>query len=127
MSFREEIEALLADYVAAFEARDSGGCAGIYTDDAVVFSPWGPPVQGRAEIEAVHRDWFGLGEKNKRIDVFDCAHSGDLGYVLIRYRADVTGDDGGSREEAGTNLATVVREDEGWRLRYSSMNEEASG
>jgi len=122
VSFRDEMTAMMTRYVTAYEAGNSAGCAVIYAEDATVYSPFGPPIVGRAAIAAIHEDWFAYDEKNKRADVIDCAASGDQAFCLIAYSADVPQDDGQIRRESGTNLCTLVPEAGAWRIRYSSMN-----
>ena len=123
MIFRDEMAAMMAGYVAAFDSQDAERCAAIYAVDAVVYSPFGPPIIGRDAIAAAHLDWFALGEENKRIEVLDCGASGDQAFCLIAYSADVTQDDGSVHQESGTNLCTLAAEAGTWRIRYSSMNE----
>lgn len=126
MAFQQEIEEIMTAYVAAFNAQNAAECAAIYTEDATIFSPFGPPIRGRAAIVAEHKNWLALGEENKRIDVLDCAASGDLGYCLITYAADITGPDGTQVTEKGTNLCAMVRRAERWQIQHSSMNETVS-
>lgn len=123
MTFLAEMEAMMAGYVAAFEAKDAAGCAEIYAQDTAIYSPFGPPVIGRAAISAEHHDWFKPGEENKRVDIIDCTASDDLGYCLIAYPADVTDDDGTVRQEVVTNLCAMVRQSGTWQITQSSMNE----
>lgn len=56
---REEIVALLARREAAWEARDAGALTADYATDAVVISPTGGVLEGRADIERIFRMWFG--------------------------------------------------------------------
>jgi uncharacterized protein (TIGR02246 family) len=123
VGFSAEMQAVMAEYLAAYRASDAGRCAAIYTSDATIYSPFGPPVQGRDAIAAAHESWVATGEDNKHIDILDCAASGDLGYCLVAYSARVSDDDGTDRLEAGTNLMAMVREGGAWRIRLSSMNE----
>ena len=123
MGFLAEMGAVMESYNTAYRACDAGGCAAVYASEATIYSPFGPPLKGREAITAAHEIWFASGEKNKRIDILDCAACGDLGYCLIAYSASVTEDDGSVRQEAGTNLLAMVREGGSWRIRHSSMNE----
>lgn len=55
---REEIVALVARREAAWGARDAGALTADYATDAVVISPTGGVLEGRAEIERIFRMWF---------------------------------------------------------------------
>ena len=127
VTFRDDMQALMSGYLDAYRDKDASRCAAIFAGDAVIHSPFGPPIRGRDAIMAAHRDWFGLGEENKRIDILDCAASGDQAYCLVAYSADIRGEDGVPVKEAGTNLNVLVREAGAWRIRYSSMNETQPG
>lgn len=123
MSFRDDMEAIVSAYVAAYKSRDAAKCAAIYAEGATIYSPFGPPVTGRSAIRAEHETWFEIPEKNKRIDIINCAATGYIGYCLLAYSSDVTGPDGMVQQEAGTNLCAMERQSGLWQIRYSSMNE----
>ncbi|MCA1560461.1 MAG: ester cyclase [Acidobacteria bacterium] len=55
---REEIVALLARREAAWGAHDAAALTADYATDAVVVSPTGGVLEGRAEIERIFRMWF---------------------------------------------------------------------
>jgi len=123
MSFRDEMEAMMSTYVVAYKIHDAAKCAAIYAEGATILSPFGPPITGRNAIQAEHQTWFEIPENNKRIDVIHCAATGNIGYCLLAYSADVTDPDGTERQEAGTNLCAMERQSGLWQIRYSSMNE----
>ncbi len=123
MSFRDDMEAMMSGYLAAYKSRDAAKCAGLYAEGATIYSPFGPPVTGRDAIAAAHETWFDLGEKNKRIDIIDCAATGFVGYCLLGYSSDIPAPDGTVSHEAGTNLCAMVRHAGEWQIRYSSMND----
>jgi steroid delta-isomerase-like uncharacterized protein len=55
---RDEIVALFARRDTAWRARDASALAADYAPDAVVVSPTGGVLEGRAEIERIYRMWF---------------------------------------------------------------------
>jgi uncharacterized protein (TIGR02246 family) len=55
---RDEILALVKRRNAAWAARDPAALAATHAENAIVASPTGGVLQGRAEIERVYRLWF---------------------------------------------------------------------
>lgn len=118
-----QIHDLIARYLAAYEARDAAGCAAVYTEDARVLSPWGPPVKGRAAIATVHEDWFKEGDSNKAMTIRDLEIDGDLAICLVTYRADIPADDGPTRV-FGASLNALCRQPaDGWKISHTSLND----
>ncbi|NDR56179.1 YybH family protein [Aliiruegeria sabulilitoris] len=118
MPFETDLRKLLDDYLVAYEARDASACAGFYTEDGEIHSPFGTPVRGRAAICEAHEAWFAVPEENKRLEVLSSDASGDLGYALLRYSADTA--DG---LEAGTSLNVLEIDETGrCRFRITSLN-----
>ncbi|PUB10276.1 hypothetical protein DFP92_12038 [Yoonia sediminilitoris] len=44
MSFREECQQLLDQYVSYYRKGDAAGCASVYSLEAEMYSPFGPPA-----------------------------------------------------------------------------------
>ncbi|MEP1209238.1 MAG: nuclear transport factor 2 family protein [Rhizobiaceae bacterium] len=118
MDFKNECQGVLDHYLACYRAKDAAGCAGSYSVDAELYSPYGPPAIGRIAIEASHREWLaedGSGS-NKVIEVVSAGLSGDIGWCLAHYS------DG--PEENGTSLNVLERQADGtWLIRQCSLNE----
>lgn len=55
---RDEILSLVKRRHDAWDAHDVGALGGLYAPHAVVVSPTGGVLEGRAEIERVYRLWF---------------------------------------------------------------------
>lgn len=121
MGARAEIQPVIDRYLAAYAAHDADACAALYSDDAVVISPFGPPAIGRAEIAAAHRAWFADGETGKTMTVLRAGIAGDIGHCLVAFSADVPGDTAPERFH-GASLNTLIRTAEGWRLTLTSLN-----
>ena len=119
MNIKFEYQTLFETYLASYRAGDASGCAAIYTPNAELHSPYGPPAIGRAAIEACHHDWVsggGGGGENKTIKVLHADRSGDIGWCLAHYSDGL--------EENGTSLNVLERQADGnWLIRQCSLND----
>lgn len=116
MTLRDEIQGWLDRMARSYAAGDAGACAGMFTEDATLHSPFAPPACGRVEIETLHRDWTRTATA-KRFDILSFGGSGDLAWVLARFSEGDTG--------TGTTLAVLDRSaGTGWLCKACSMNEE---
>ncbi|MBS0123044.1 YybH family protein [Thetidibacter halocola] len=119
MTTRDEIQAVLNAYVAAYRAGDAKGCAAIFAEDAQLHSPYAPPAIGRAAIAALHVDWVQDGG-NKTLTVEEAGASGDLAWCLARFAE-------GAETGDGTTLAVLERHGEDWLIRMCCLNEAPAG
>lgn len=69
---------VLADYEAAWQARDAAALAALFTEDGFVLSSGTPPVRGRAQIE---RHYMGHGGP-LLLRALAFATEGSLGYII---------------------------------------------
>lgn len=125
MSFAEELRELLDAYLRCYAAHDAEGCVAFYHPEARLDSPFGPPSVGRDAIRATHSEWFLENEENKVMEVMAADHADALGYALIRYAADLPGEEGAPpAQEAGTSLNVFVRSESGtgWVFLNTSLN-----
>ncbi len=101
---------------AAYRAGDASVCAGMFTADAQLYSPYAPPAIGREAIEALHREWTQGGVPDKELRVLQAGGSGETTWTLSSYS-----EDGGKTR--GTSLCVWQREGDGhWRIRICSLN-----
>lgn len=116
MALTSEFQSLFDRYVAAYRTGDAKGCAAVFAARARMFSPYGPPVVGREEIEATHAEWVAEGAENKRIEVSLTGGEGGLAWCLAEYSEGQTG--------AGTSLNILERQEDGqWLITMCSLNE----
>ncbi|WP_422039322.1 YybH family protein [Roseibium sp.] len=116
MSDEQEFQSVFDAYVGCYRSADAAGCAALFSHDAELFSPYGPPAVGRAAIEAAHLEWFDEDAVNKKIEVRGAGRSGDLGWCLALYSE---GDEG-----QGTSLNVLQRQAGGnWLILRCSLNE----
>ena len=121
---RNQIESLVEHYLAAYEGHDAKSCTAVYTSDARVLSPWGPPANGHTAIEAAHLAWFEDGETNKQMHIEDLIIVGDLAICLIRFEADIPGTEGDTQRFHGASLNALRRQTGGsWKISHTSLNE----
>lgn len=116
MTFKTTFQKLFDRYVACYRSADAAGCASVFTSEAELYSPYGPPAIGRAAIEATHQEWASEGADGKKIDVVDAGGSGDVGWCLAHYSEGSTG--------RGTSLNVLERQQDGnWLITHCSLNE----
>lgn len=127
MGDEAQIRALIAAYLSAYESRDAAGCTAVYTEDARILSPWGPPVSGQKAIEAAHLNWFEEGETNKTMTIEDLRIDGDLAVCLVRYSADIPAADGPARVFGASLNALCRKQDGNWKFSHTSLTELADG
>lgn len=108
MAFQDEVAALEARFLAAYQRGDAAASADVYTEDAVYLVPGMAPVHGRSAIEAVTARDIASALKITRLTAFRAEASGDLGYALETYSSSA-GD--------GTAMLAYRRDAHGeWRI-----------
>jgi ketosteroid isomerase-like protein len=116
MNFREECQQLLDQYVSYYREGDAAGCASVYSLEAELYSPFGPPAIGRQAIEATHKEWVEDGAENKQITVISAGYSDDLGWCIARFSEGTTG--------SGSSMNILARQpDRSWAITHCSLNE----
>jgi uncharacterized protein (TIGR02246 family) len=120
---KEEMHALMDQWVRSFSSGDVEQCVAFYTEDGAIYSPYGLPAIGRDAIRRVHKEWLDAGETNKTIKVIEAHADGVLAYCVAAYAGDCPDDGGNPITESGTSLNIAKRELDGtWRLHISSLN-----
>jgi uncharacterized protein (TIGR02246 family) len=108
MAFRDDVAALEAQFLAAYQRGDAAASADVYTEDAVYLVPGMAPVHGRSAIEAATARDIDSRLQITRLTAFHTEASGDLGYALETYSSSA-GD--------GTAMLTYRRDTTGtWRI-----------
>ena len=115
MTLEDELHGWLEHMARSYAVGDAAACARMFSEDAMLHSPFAPPAHGRAEIEILHRDWTRTATA-KRFDILSFGGSGDLAWVLARFSEDDTG--------TGITLAVLDRSaGTGWLCKACSLNE----
>ena len=120
-AFAQHVTALCDAYLAAYAAGDAEGCAAVFTAEARLDHPFGPPARGRAEIATLHAGWVAEAERDKRMEVLEGEARGTLGAALLTWSAEVDGPDGAPRREGGVSLAVLHAGADGWRIHRMAL------
>lgn len=117
MIIEDELQSVLDAYLKAYRAGDAARCASVYSDNAQIFSPYGPPASGRDQIEELHCDWVAEGSPGKRLEIVEAGSDGNLAWCFARYSE-------GSETGVGYSLNVFERQPGGnWLIRMSNLNE----
>lgn len=74
---------VLRDYERAWQAKDAGALAGLFTEDGFVLSNGKPPVRGR---EAIRKAYGGMGGP-LALRAFSWSMDGSVAYIIGAYAA----------------------------------------
>jgi uncharacterized protein (TIGR02246 family) len=113
-----DVEALRAvdqRALVAFRAGDAATMDALYAEEAVLVNPSAEPLEGRAAIDALHREEMsrpGVVVEWEPIRI-EAAESGDLGYVYGRWSANSESDPESSDQGYYVNVYRKV--DGAWR------------
>lgn len=111
-----EFQKLFDGYVECYRSNDPAGCATYFTDNAELFSPYGPAVKGRKAIEAAHAAWIEEDAKSKAIEVVQADINGHIGWCLARFSE--------GEADHGTSLNVLYKQPDGrWLITHCSLNE----
>jgi uncharacterized protein (TIGR02246 family) len=123
MSIRDELEALNALWLEAFSRGDVEACASLFTEDAAIYSPYGPPALGREAIKQTHQDWLNSGETNKKLEILDAGGDGNTAFLVASYSGDYPTEGGGYETESGKVVNVCTRQPDGrWKFHIGSLN-----
>lgn len=109
MSIREDIEALEAGYLKAFNEGNAAACAAFYAEDSLYAACGSEPVRGRRAIEELHAEVIASGLKILALRSTDVAADGRLAFAVETIETD-----------QGNTTALLVferQEDGAWRIR----------
>lgn len=116
MATLPDFQTLMNRMAAAYRTGDASACAGIFTADAQLYSPYAPPAIGREAIEALHREWTQGGVPDKELKVLRAGGSDKTAWTLSSYSED-------EGKVRGTSLCVWQQEGDGhWRICICSLN-----
>ena len=131
------LDKVVAEFVAAFNAKDAAKVASFYSEDATLMPPNAPMVKGRPNIEAFWRSAFEQGMSNLKLRPFDSAISGEQGYEAGTATLEIrtAGKEAGAAAKPGaappvtdTSKYVVVYRRVGadWKMVYDIFNSDAA-
>jgi uncharacterized protein (TIGR02246 family) len=114
---RDEIEAALMTFAKAFNQGDGAAVAAHYAEDAAVFPPDSPRVDGRAKIQEFWQGAIKAGLKDLTLKAVEVHGTSDMAYEVgeVSYSAP---DSSGQRKTATGKYIVVWKKDQDgtWRL-----------
>lgn len=102
MATTDEMRALLKNYLEAYRKKDAAGCAACFASNAVLYSSYAAPVEGRDAIEDVHRDWVSEGGADKTLDILRAGSDRESSWCFARFSE-------GDRPNKGFSLTPISR------------------
>jgi len=117
MATTDEMRALLQTYLEAYRKKDAEGCAACFASNAVVYSSYASPVEGRAAIQDVHREWVSEGDGDKTMDIVRAGSDRDSSWCVARFSE-------GDPPSEGFSLNVFEPDENGtWLITVSSLSE----
>ena len=121
-AFEQVVGKLSAAATDAFNKGDVGACAESYADDAIMFLPDRPPLEGRDAIEATLRDYATSGLKLAPVDFVEIRSSGEMGYCAGTYEFTVPPENGVPEKSRGKFVTVFMRQSDGsWKAVIDSL------
>ncbi|MEE8213146.1 MAG: DUF4440 domain-containing protein [Alphaproteobacteria bacterium] len=122
-SAKQEIDALNAQWVAAFKAKDFATIESLMAPDSLLLAPGNPPIQGAESVVETWKAWGGL--PNVKItfgaERVEAAASGDLAYDYGAYTFAFDSDKGPFAEE-GKYIVVWKKIDGAWKVAADIFN-----
>lgn len=115
-TFEADCLAFFDGYVQSYRVGDAAGCGSIYSEDAVLYSPYGPTARGRDAIVALHEEWLQDDTSTKEIRVKTAFSTGSDGVCVAVFA------ENGLDEGVSFNVLRADG-DGGWEIVESSLNE----
>jgi ketosteroid isomerase-like protein len=115
-----EINEALDDWSTAWSEDDLETLGEMYTDEAVVFPPVGPPIRGPQAVD----EWLrGVLPTHGTAEAFlqDFEAAGNMAAVQTNYRIYVS--DGPTSEVSGTLFTVFLQQGRSWRIRSQVFRE----
>lgn len=115
----ENITTLIEQLRVAFNAKDSGKAAALYSPTGVVMPPNRALMRGRQFVQQYYDDRFAEGASDLELDAADISGQGTLAYASGDYRLNLIPKDGGQQRRDRGKFLWVFRENNGvWTIEY---------
>ncbi len=112
---RENINKLVQDFIASYNAKDATKVSGLFSDNGAVMPPNASTARGTINVEAYYKKRFDQGASDLKLEVGDVIGVGSLAYAAGDYWLNMAPPGGTVRRDRGKFLF-VLRE---WRGRWT--------
>ena len=120
---REDIEAAMVTFAAAFNGGDGAGVAALYTEDAALLPPGEARVDGRAAVEAYWQGAIDAGLTDIALTPVEVEEDGALAYELGAFSLAVPGENDTKATVTGKYIVVWKKGSDGtWRLHRDIWN-----
>jgi ketosteroid isomerase-like protein len=109
----DAIRKLDADFVAAFNAKDTDRILAMYTDNSVFMPPNAPTLRGTQPLKSFYADLLGKGAADLKMDPVDIAGHGPIAYQSGTFSM------GGAAHDRGKFLFVMRKMGDNWRFEYT--------
>src|SRR5215510_845082 len=114
----ENIGKLIEQLRTAFNAKDSGKAAALYSTTGVVMPPNRALMRGRQFVQQYYADRFGEGASDLEITAVDISGQGTLAYASGDYRLNLTPKEGAAKRDRGKFLWVFQKQNGQWLIEY---------
>ena len=112
------ISQVIEELRTAFNAKDPGKAAALYSTTGVVMPPNRALMRGRRFVEQYYADRFGEGASDLEIMAADISGQGTLAYASGDYRLNLTPKDGAAKRDRGKFLWVFQKQNGQWLIEY---------
>lgn len=122
-SAKVEIEAAIAEFETAFNGKDAAAVAELYTEDAAIFPPDAPRIDGK---EGIGKYWGGAieaGLSDLALSAVEIEDSGNSAYEVGTFSLKAPAEGGASTDVKGQYIVIWKKDADGkWRLHRDIWN-----
>jgi uncharacterized protein (TIGR02246 family) len=115
------LDKLMAEFVAAFNAKDTAALASFYAEDAVWMPPNAPMIKGRSALEAAFKKQF-AGPGVLKLTWTASEIAGTRAFSAGTYTVTIPVDGGGSLTFAAKYLTVFKRVGNDWKIAFDMQN-----
>lgn len=122
-SAKAEIEALNTEFETAFNGKDAAALAELYTEDAAIFPPDAPRIDGNEGIVDYWRGAIEAGVTDLTLNTAEVEDSGSFVYEVGSFSLKAPGQNGASTDVEGQYVVIWTKDEGGkWRLHRDIWN-----
>lgn len=120
---RAAIEAVNAEFSAAFNRGDAAAVASLYTEDALLLPPGEAVVSGRSSVEAYWKAGADAGLSNLQFRATEVESHGPMAYEVGEASFDMPASDGSKTPAKVKYLVVWKNVDGAWKLHRDMWND----